>query len=165
MGRCGYVPLRRLGDVPLRRCWVLDLRLVWHVLETYWWDVAVTSSWDVITTLSVSFKTYLRRHWDIQRDILMMSLWRLVAGWIFILQCLFICFDIYLSHYSLKFFQSSLKGFIFELRDVNFVDLYLRFDVNKDWCLQPNASSLRKSKFHRLRMVPQLSFLHYLLFF
>ena len=73
MGRCGYVPLRRLGDVPLRRCWVLDLRLVWHVVETYWWDVAVTSSWDVITTLSVSFKTYLRRHWDIQRDILMMS--------------------------------------------------------------------------------------------
>ena len=80
------------------------------------------------------------------------------------IKCLFICFDIYLSHYSLKFFQSLLKGFIFELRDVNFVDLYLRFDVNKDWCLQPNASSLRKSKFHRLRMVPQLSFLHYLLF-
>ena len=165
MGRCGYVPRRRLGDVPLRRCWLLDLRLVWHVVETYWSDVAVTSSWDVITTLSVSFKTYLRRHWDIQRDILMMSLWRLVAGWIFILKCLFICFDIYLWHYSLKFFQSLLKGFIFELRHVNFVDLYLRFDVNKDCCLKPNARNLRKSKFHRLTMVPQLYFLHYLLFF
>ena len=52
-----------------------------------------------------------------------------------ILQCLFICFDIYLSHYSLVFFQSSPKGSTFESNDVNFVDLYLRFDVNKDWCL------------------------------
>ena len=45
------VPLRRLGDVPLRR------------------------------QLGVSFETYLRRHWDVQRDVVTTSLRRLVAGW------------------------------------------------------------------------------------
>ena len=34
MGRCGYVPLRRLGNVPRRRQWVFDLRLVSDVVET-----------------------------------------------------------------------------------------------------------------------------------
>ena len=154
----------------------------WDDLVTYHWDVVGCLIWDLFDTSwrrtdgtllllppEISSRRWVfhsRRTCDVTGTYRGTFLWcRLVAGWIFILQCLFICFDIYLSHYSLKFFQSSLKGFIFELRDVNFVDLYLRFDVNKDWCLQPNASSLRKSKFHRLRMVPQLSFLHYLLFF
>ena len=37
----------------------------------------------------------------------------------------------YISYYSLKFFQSSS---IFDCNYVNFVDLYLKADVNKDWC-------------------------------
>ena len=45
------VPLRRLGDVPLRRRWVF------------------------------SFETYLRRNWDVQRDVVTTSLRRLVVGW------------------------------------------------------------------------------------
>ena len=33
------------------------------------------------TSLGVSFETYLRRHWDVQRDVLTTSPWRLVPGW------------------------------------------------------------------------------------
>ena len=33
------------------------------------------------TSLGVSFETYLRRHWDVQRDVVTTSLQRLVAGW------------------------------------------------------------------------------------
>ena len=152
----------------------------WRTTETLlgaWFETCLTRHGDVLMGLCCYF--LLRSHHDVEcfiqdvpatslghteghsYDVAMTSCGRVDLH----IKCLFICFDIYLSHYSLKFFQSSLKGFIFELRDVNFVDLYLRFDVNKDWCLQPNARNLRKSKFHRLRMVPQLSFLHYLLFF
>ena len=102
MGRRGYVPLRRLGDVPLRRRWVFHLRLIWDVVETYWWDVVITSPWDVVTTyqsdvvktyhwdglttfqwdvMGVSFETYLRCRWDIQRDVVTTSPQHLVAGW------------------------------------------------------------------------------------
>ena len=103
MGRGGYVPLRRLSDVALRRHWVFHLRLVWDVVETYWWDIVITSQWDVITTyqqdvvktyhwdvlaafhwdvVGVSFETYLRRYWDVQRDVATTSPRRLVAGWV-----------------------------------------------------------------------------------
>ena len=34
------------------------------------------------TSLGVSFETYLRRRWDVQRDVVMISLQRLVAGWV-----------------------------------------------------------------------------------
>ena len=34
------------------------------------------------TSLDVSFETYLRRHWDVQRDVVTTSLRRLVAGWV-----------------------------------------------------------------------------------
>ena len=34
------------------------------------------------TSLGVSFETYLRRWWDVQRDVVMISLQRLVAGWV-----------------------------------------------------------------------------------
>ena len=99
--RSGYVPLRRLGDVPLRGHWVFYLRLVWDAVETYWWDVVITSPWDIIatyqsdivktytetswrryteTSLNPSFETYLRRHWDVQRDDVTTSPRRLVAG-------------------------------------------------------------------------------------
>ena len=106
IGRSGYVPLRRVGDVPLRRHWMFHLRLVWDVVKTYHWDVLATFHWDVIgcfiwdlfetswrrtteaswrrsteTSLGVSFETYLRRHWDVQRDVVTTSPRRLVAGW------------------------------------------------------------------------------------
>ena len=89
MGRRGYVPLRHIGDVPLRRCWVFHLRFIWDVVETYWWGVVITSPWDVVTlyqqdvvkSLGVSFETYLRRCWDVQRDVVATSPRRLLAGW------------------------------------------------------------------------------------
>ena len=34
------------------------------------------------TSLGVSFETYLRRHWDVQRDVVTTSPRRLVAGWV-----------------------------------------------------------------------------------
>ena len=101
MGRQRYVPLKRLGDIPLRRHWMFHLRLIWDVKETPWWDVVVTPSWDISwrfnkmswrsttemslrrstkTSLGASFETYLRRCWDVQRDVVTTSLRRLVAG-------------------------------------------------------------------------------------
>ena len=102
MGRRGYVLMRRLGTVRLRRRWVFHLRLVWGVVETYWGDVVLrpheTSSqhtnktlkrpttemsWQrsTETLLGVSFETYRRRRWDVQRDVVTTSPRRLVAGW------------------------------------------------------------------------------------
>ena len=73
------------------------------VEETYWWDVVVTSSWELsrrsnkvswrrttetswrrstVTSLGVSSETYLRRHWDVQRDVAATSPRRLNAEWI-----------------------------------------------------------------------------------
>ena len=97
MGRRGYVPLSRLGGVPLRCRWVFHLTL-WRgtdgtsirPLETSSWHTnkklsrrTTETSWrcSTETTLGVSFETYLRRHWDLQRDILTTSPRRLVAGW------------------------------------------------------------------------------------
>ena len=101
MRRRGYVPLRRLGDVPLRRRWVFHLRLIWDVVETYWWDVVITSPWDVVTHTNktswrrttetssvVSFETYLRRCWDVQKYVVTTSSWRLVAGWGYVVEIL-----------------------------------------------------------------------------
>ena len=34
------------------------------------------------TSLGVSFETYLRRHWDVQRDVVTTSPRRLVVGWV-----------------------------------------------------------------------------------
>ena len=103
MGRRGYVPLRRPGDVPLRHRWVFHLRLIWDIVETYWWDVVIRhlktssqhtnkTSWrrttetslrrSTETSLGVSFETYLRRRWEVQRDIVTTSPRRLVAGWV-----------------------------------------------------------------------------------
>ena len=97
MERRGYVPLKRLGDVPLKHRWVFHLRLVWDVVEAYRWDVVVTSletssrrsnkmlwrctterSWwrSTETSLGVSFKTYLQRRWDLLRDVLTTSCYR-----------------------------------------------------------------------------------------
>ena len=93
------LPLTRLGDVPLRRHWVFHLRLVWeveeallHPLETSprctnkisWRRNTETSWWRSTKTslLWVSFETYLRRHWNVQRDVVTTSLPRLVAWWV-----------------------------------------------------------------------------------
>ena len=94
MGRGGYVPLR---------CrWVFHLRLIWDVMETHWWDVVIRpletlsrhsnktlwrrtteTSWrrSTETSLGVSFETYLRRRWDVQRDVVTTSPRRRFAGW------------------------------------------------------------------------------------
>ena len=90
--------------VPLRRHWVFHLRLIWDVVETYWWDVVITShetssrhtkktSWrcttetcwrcSTETSLGVSFETYLRRPWDVQRDVVTTSPQHLVAGCVY----------------------------------------------------------------------------------
>ena len=70
----------------------------WDVLLTYHWDVLGCFIWDLFetswrrttekswrrsteTSLGVSFERYLRRHWDVQRDVVTTSLRRLVAGW------------------------------------------------------------------------------------
>ena len=101
IGRSGYVPLRRVGDVPLRRHWMFHLRLVWewrrtdatsswpshetssrHTNKTSWRRITQTS-WrrSTETSLDVSFETFLRRHWEVQRDVVTTSPRRLVAGW------------------------------------------------------------------------------------
>ena len=101
IGRSGYVPLRRVGDVPLRRHWMFHLRLVWewrrtdatsswpshetssrHTNKTSWRRTTQTS-WrrSTETSLDVSFETFLRRHWEVQRDVVTTSPRRLVAGW------------------------------------------------------------------------------------
>lgn len=54
----------------------------------------------------------------------------------------------------------SLKSF-FESNYMSLVDLYLRFEVNEDWCQYLNLRSLKKTKFYRFRMFVQLSPLHH----
>ena len=103
MGGRGYVPLRRLGDVPLRHRWVF----IYDLFETSWRRTDWTSlfrplqtssrrsnktSWrstietscrrSIETSLGVSFGTHLRRHWDVQRDVVTTSPRRFVAGWV-----------------------------------------------------------------------------------
>ena len=65
MRRCCYVLLRRRHDVPIR------------------YDGDVPSSWrrSIETSSGVSFETYLRRRWDMKRDVVPTSPRRLVAGW------------------------------------------------------------------------------------
>ena len=47
------------------------------------WRRTAEMSWQrsTNTSLGVSFETYLRRCWDVQRDVVTMSLRRHVAGW------------------------------------------------------------------------------------
>ena len=95
IGRRRYVLLIPFGDLPLRRRWVFHLRLVWDVLMGRPCDVLLRRRRDIPircctdvpltrfgkTWLSVSFETYLQRRWEVQRDVVKISLWRLVAGW------------------------------------------------------------------------------------
>ena len=102
MGRQGYVPLRRLGGVPLRGRWMFYLRLfcdVWRRTDgtlllrpleksllrsnKTLWGRTTETSWRPSTekSLGVSFETYVRRQWDIQRDVVTASPRHLVAGW------------------------------------------------------------------------------------
>ena len=89
-----YISLRRLCDVPLRRFWVFHLILIkmswrrtnWKLLlrplETFSQGSNMTlcrrtteTSWQYFTetSLGVSFETYLRRCWDVQRDVIATS--------------------------------------------------------------------------------------------
>ena len=71
----------------------------WDDLVTYHWDVNGCLIWDLFETLGrrtdetsllrhfetsmgVSFGTYLRRRWDVQRDVVTTSPQRLNAGWV-----------------------------------------------------------------------------------
>ena len=56
---------------------------IWDLFETSWRRTTETS-WrrSTETSLGVSFETYLRRHWDVQRDVVTTLLRRLVAGWV-----------------------------------------------------------------------------------
>ena len=61
------------------------------------WKLTTKTSWrrSTETSLSVSFETYLRSCWDVQRDVIMTSPRRLVAGWV-----LFIWYSIYGQGFS-----------------------------------------------------------------
>ena len=99
--RHGYVPLRRLGIH-----WNVVECFIWDFFETSWRRTDVTSllrpfetslrrsnkmswrrttenSWrrSIETLLGVSFGTYMRNRWDVQRDVVTASPWRLIAGW------------------------------------------------------------------------------------
>ena len=47
------------------------------------WRRTTEMSWrrSTETSLGVLFETYLRRHWDVQRDVVTTSLRSLAAGW------------------------------------------------------------------------------------
>ena len=81
MGRCGYVPPRRLCDVPLRCHWVFYLRLFWDVLYTYWWNVVGSSSWDVVMRFQQDAEKMY--NWDVlatfHRDIVGYLIWDVPA--------------------------------------------------------------------------------------
>ena len=68
MRRRHYVPLRRGHDMPIRCLEDVPLRRLDEVL--------------IETSLGVSFETYLRRRWDLQRDDVPTSSRPLVAGWV-----------------------------------------------------------------------------------
>ena len=76
----------------------------WHTNKTSWRRTNETS-WrrSTETSLGVSFETYLRRHWDVQRDVVTTSPRRLVAGWVLFLevhQCRFENQPKYLSSFE-----------------------------------------------------------------
>ena len=132
MGRRGYVPLRCLGNVPLRRRWVFHLRLFqtsWRrndgaslsrLFEASLWRSNKTSlrrttetSWrrSIETSLGVSFETYLRRRWDLQRDVAATSPRRLSARWVIVLQILNRQAKIFYAQSPLK--EKKIKNTIF----------------------------------------------------
>ena len=52
--------------------------------------------------MSVSFETYLRRHWVVQRDVITMSPPRLVAGW-----------DVtYFDSFGVEHFPKEIRAFV-----------------------------------------------------
>ena len=95
---------RRRRDVLLRCHCMFHLRLIWDVVKTYWWGVVIASPWDVVTTnqwkhtswrrtsetswrsstetsLGVSIERYLRRRWDVQKDVVTTLPGSLAAEW------------------------------------------------------------------------------------
>ena len=99
MGRRGYVPLTfwwrttetSLG-VSFETSWRrTDETSSLRPLETWSrytnktpWRRTTETSWRRSTEMSlgVSFETYLRHRWDVQRDVVTTSPWRLFAGWV-----------------------------------------------------------------------------------
>ena len=70
---------KRTNGTSLLRPFETSLRLC---NKTSWRRTTETSSWRCIETLlGVSFGTYLRRHWDVQRDVVVTPPGRLNAGW------------------------------------------------------------------------------------
>ena len=70
---------RRTGNTLLLRPLETSSR---RTKKMSWRRTTETSQWRSIeTSLGVSFETYLRRHWDVQRDVVTTSPRRLVAGW------------------------------------------------------------------------------------
>ena len=94
-------------DVLVTYHWDVIDCFIWDMFETSWrrtdgtsplcphetssrrtnktsWRRTTETSWrrSTETSLGVSFETYLRRHWDVQRDVVTTLPWRLVAGWI-----------------------------------------------------------------------------------
>ena len=67
MGRCYYVLLKRHYYVPIRRCG--------DVLLKHLGDLPPRSCW------VFHLRTYVRRQWDIQRDVVTALPRHLVAGW------------------------------------------------------------------------------------
>ena len=102
MGRCGTYH----WHVLITYHWNVVGCFIWDLFETLWrrtngtsllrpletssrrsnkasWRRVTETSWprSIETLLGVSFETYLRRHWDVQRDIATTSPRLLVAGW------------------------------------------------------------------------------------
>ena len=86
-------------DVSLTYHWDVIGCFIWELFEVLWRRIDETSSlrphktsaqhtnktlWrrTTKTWLGVSFEKYLRRHWNVQRDVVTTSSRRLVAGWV-----------------------------------------------------------------------------------
>ena len=109
-------------DVLVTYHWDVVGCFIWDLFETSWrrndralllrpfemslwrsnktpWKCTTETSWrrSIETSLSVSFETYLRRRWDVQRDVAATSPQRLNAGWA-------------ASLCNLNYLQISVKG-------------------------------------------------------
>ena len=94
-------------DVLVKYHWDVVGCFIWDLFETSWrrtdgtsslrryetssqhtnktsWRRTTETSWQrsTETSLGVSFETYTRCHWDVQRDVATTSPWRLVTGWV-----------------------------------------------------------------------------------
>ena len=86
--------------------------LSWHTNKTSWRRTTETYWWrSTEMPFGVSFETYLRRRWDVQRDVVTTSPWRLVTGWVAFGRYLSFAFII-MEQYSLCQFPLNLHSYI-----------------------------------------------------